>query len=104
VLTFLHLPTVILFASSLILASLITRYLSVLMMDLINVRWPGHCGTVLVFLAIPVGAVLGITSALILRIWSPDAVPSTGLELFFSICAGTVLAALGLYWMLEVQR
>ena len=75
-----------------------------LMMDLINVRWPGHCGTVLVFLAIPVGAVLGITPVLIFRIWSPDAVPSTGLELCFSICTGSVLAVLGLYWMWVAER
>jgi hypothetical protein len=77
------------------------RYLSALMMDLINVQWPGHCRTVcdvLSFLAIPVSAVLAMTPVLIFRTWSPDAVPSTGLELCFSICAGTVLAVLGSYW------
>ena len=77
------------------------------MMDLINVRWPDHCGTVLyvlTFLAIPVGVILGVTPALVFRIWSPDAVPSTGLELCFSISAGSLLAVLGLYWMWVAER
>jgi hypothetical protein len=77
------------------------------MVDLINVRWPGHCEIVLcilTFLAMPVGAVLGTTPGLILRIWNPDAIPSTGLELCFSICAGAVLAVSGLYWVLVVVK
>lgn len=84
-----------------------TRYLFVLTMDLINVRWPDYCEIVLyflTFLAFPVSAVLGMTPVLIFRIWSPDAVPSTCLELCFSICAGTVLAVLGFYWMWVVER
>jgi hypothetical protein len=71
------------------------------MIDLINVRWPDHYEIALYllgFLAFPVCAVLGMTPVLILRIWNPDVIPSTGLELCFSICAGGVLAVLGFYY------
>jgi hypothetical protein len=77
------------------------------MMDLINVRWPGHCGTVLYvisLLAMPVSAVLGMIPVVIFRIWSPDAMPSTCLELCFSICAGIVLLVLGSCWMWVVEQ
>jgi hypothetical protein len=69
------------------------------MMSLINIRWRGDCGTILYFLKIAVCATLGMTYAFIFLIWNPHATPFAGLELVFSVCVGSVLAASVLSWM-----